>query len=69
MQSDDDSMNSSVNVASFGGYFPFAFHFSLDVLNFFNEFDLDKNWKEAYAEIEVEWLSAGSQDPCNFATK
>ena len=32
VQSDDDSMSSPVDIAVFGGYFPFATRYSLDVL-------------------------------------
>ncbi len=68
-QSDDDSMASPVDVSVFGAYFPFASRYSLDVPVLFNWYGLDKIWEEAYGEIPgVTWLSAGSWDPCNFAT-
>ena len=68
VQSDDDSIASPADVAVFGGYFPFATRFSLDVPTLFYQFGLDKIWKESYDEIKgVTWLSAGSWDPCNFA--
>ena len=70
VQSDDDSMGSPADVAVFGGYFPFATRYSLDVPTLFNQYGLDKIWKESYDEIKgVTWLSAGAWDPCNFATK
>ncbi len=70
VQSDDDSMGSPADVAVFGGYFPFATRYSLDVPTLFYKFGLDKIWKESYDEIKgVTWLSAGAWDPCNFATK
>lgn len=69
VQSDDDSMSAPVDVSVFGGYFPFASRYSLDVPTLFYEYGLDKIWEEAYGEVEnVTWLSAGSWDPCNFAT-
>ena len=35
----------------------------------FNLYGLKEIWEEAYGEVEgVTWLSAGSWDPCNFAT-
>ena len=70
VQSDDDSMSSPVDIAVFGGYFPFATRYSLDVPTLFHRYGLNEIWKEAYDEVEgVTWLSAGSWDPCNFATK
>ncbi|WP_339774184.1 TRAP transporter substrate-binding protein [uncultured Thalassospira sp.] len=69
VQSDDDSIAAPVDVSVFGGYFPFASRYSLDVPTLFYEYGLDKIWEEAYSEVEgVKWLSAGSWDPCNFAT-
>lgn len=68
-QCDEDSMSSPADVAIFGAYFPFATRYSLDVPALFEHWGLNKIWKEAYAEIRgVEWLGAGSWDPCNFAT-
>ena len=70
VQSDEDSMSSPADVAVFGGYFPFATRYSLDVPTLFAKFGLDKIWAESYAEVKgVTWLSAGAWDPCNFATK
>jgi TRAP-type mannitol/chloroaromatic compound transport system substrate-binding protein len=70
VQSDDDSIASPADVAVFGGYFPFATRYSLDVPTLFAQFGLDKIWEESYAEVgSVTWLSAGAWDPCHFATK
>ena len=69
VQSDDDSMASPADVAVFGGYFPFATRYSLDVPVLFNQYGLKDIWEEAYGEIDgVTWLSAGSWDPCHFNT-
>ncbi len=69
VQSDDDSMASPTDVTVFGGYFPFALRYSLDVPALFNGYGLDAIWKEEYAKVGVRHISAGSWDPCNFATK
>lgn len=69
VQSDDDSMASPTEVTVFGGYFPFALRYSLDVPALFNHYGLDAIWKEEYAKVGVQHISAGSWDPCNFATK
>ena len=70
VQSDDDSMASPADVREFGGYFPFATRYSLDVPVLFNQFGLDKIWEESYAKVDnVTWLSAGAWDPCHFATR
>lgn len=69
VQSDDDSMASPTEVTVFGGYFPFALRYSLDVPVLFQEYGLDEIWKEEYAKVGVQHISAGSWDPCNFATK
>jgi TRAP-type mannitol/chloroaromatic compound transport system substrate-binding protein len=69
VQSDDDSIAAPVDVAVFAAYFPLASRYSLDVPVLWNWYGLNKIWEEAYAEIPgVTWLSAGSWDPCNFAT-
>ena len=68
VQSDDDSMNSPVDIKVFGGYFPFASRYSLDVPTLFHQYGLKDIWEEAYNEVGVKWLSAGAWDPCNFAT-
>lgn len=70
VQSDDDSINAPVDVSVFGGYFPFASRYSLDVPTLFNHYGLKEIWEEAYGEIEgVTWLGSGSWDPCNFVTR
>ena len=69
VQSDDDSMASPTEVTVFGGYFPFALRYSLDVPALFNHHGLDEIWKEEYAKQGIQHISAGSWDPCNFATK
>ncbi|WP_339490450.1 TRAP transporter substrate-binding protein DctP [Pseudomonas sp. EL_65y_Pfl2_R95] len=69
VQSDDDSIAAPVDVAVFGGYFPFATRYSLDVPVLFEQYGLKEIWEEAYGEVEgVTWLGAGAWDPCNFAT-
>jgi TRAP-type mannitol/chloroaromatic compound transport system substrate-binding protein len=69
VQSDDDSMASPTEVTVFGGYFPLALRYSLDVPALFNSYGLDQIWKEEYAKVGVKHISAGSWDPCHFATK
>ena len=69
VQSDDDSMASPTEVTVFGGYFPLGLRYSLDVPALFNHWGLDEIWKEEYAKVGVKHISAGSWDPCNFATK
>jgi TRAP-type mannitol/chloroaromatic compound transport system substrate-binding protein len=69
VQSDDDSMASPTAVTVFGGYFPFALRYSLDVPVLFNQYGLDEIWKEEYAKVGVQHVSAGSWDPCHFNTK
>ena len=69
VQSDDDSIAAPVDVSVFGGYFPFACRYSLDVPTLFSQYGLKEIWKEAYDEVEgVTWLSAGAWDPCHFNT-
>ncbi len=69
VQSDDDSIAAPTDVSVFGGYFPFATRYSLDVPVLFNQYGLKEIWEEAYGEVEnVKWLSAGSWDPCHFNT-
>ncbi len=69
VQSDDDSIAAPVDVSVFGGYFPFALRYSLDVPVLFHQYGLNEIWEEAYGEVEnVTWLSAGSWDPCHFNT-
>ncbi|MGR3497034.1 TRAP transporter substrate-binding protein [Citreimonas sp.] len=69
VQSDDDSMASPTEVTVFGGYFPFGSRYSLDVPVLFNRYGLDEIWKEEYAKVGVQHISAGAWDPCHFATK
>lgn len=72
VQSDDDSMQAPADVKVFGGYFPFATRYSLDVPTLFYQYGLDKIWADSYKEAShgaVTWLSAGSWDPCHFAAK
>jgi TRAP-type mannitol/chloroaromatic compound transport system substrate-binding protein len=69
VQSDDDSIAAPTDVSVFGGYFPFATRYSLDVPVLFNQYGLKEIWEEAYGEVEnVKWLSAGAWDPCHFNT-
>lgn len=69
VQSDDDSIAAPVDVSVFGGYFPFACRYSLDVPVLFNQYGLREIWEEAYSEVKgVTWLSAGAWDPCHFNT-
>jgi len=69
VQSDDDSIAAPVDVSVFGGYFPFACRYSLDVPTLFDQYGLKEIWQEAYSEVEgVTWLSAGAWDPCHFNT-
>ena len=69
VQSDDDSMASPTEVTVFGGYFPFASRYSLDVPVLFNQYGLNEIWQEEYAKVGVKHISAGAWDPCHFATK
>lgn len=68
VQSDDDSMASPTEVTVFGGYFPLASRYSLDVPVLFNQYGLNEIWAEEYAKVGIQHISAGSWDPCNFAT-
>ena len=69
VQSDDDSMASPTEVTVFGGYFPFGSRYSLDVPVLFNQYGLNEIWDEEYSKVGVKHISAGSWDPCHFATK
>ena len=69
VQSDDDSMQSPTEVTVFGGYFPFACRYSLDVPVLFHQWGLKEIWDAEYSAVGVKHISAGSWDPCNFATK
>ncbi|MCE3284038.1 MAG: TRAP-type C4-dicarboxylate transport system, periplasmic component [Steroidobacteraceae bacterium] len=69
VQSDDDSIAAPTDIRVFGGYFPFATRYSLDVPALFHNYGLNEIWREAYDEVEnVTWLSSGSWDPCHFNT-
>jgi TRAP-type C4-dicarboxylate transport system substrate-binding protein len=46
VQSDDDSINAPVDVSVFGGYFPFASRYSLDVPALFHHYGLKEIWEE-----------------------
>ena len=69
VQSDDDSMASPTEVTVFGGYFPLALRYSLDVPALFYKYGLDAIWKEEYAKVGIQHISAGAWDPCHFSTK
>ncbi|WP_050523710.1 TRAP transporter substrate-binding protein [Pseudorhodobacter wandonensis] len=69
VQSDDDSMASPTEVTVFGGYFPFASRYSLDVPVLFNKYGLGEIWDQEYAKVGVKHISAGAWDPCHFSTK
>ena len=68
VHSDDDSMASPTPLQVFGGYFPLATKHSLDVPVLFNQYGLNEIWDEAYSAVGVKHISAGSWDPCHFAT-
>ena len=68
VHSDDDSMASPTPLQQFGGYFPFATKHILDVPVLFNQYGLADIWRDEYAKVGVQWLSAAGQDPCNFNT-
>ena len=69
VQSDDDSMASPTEVTVFGGYFPFASRYSLDIPVLFNQYGLNEIWDAEYSKVGVKHISAGAWDPCHFATK
>ena len=60
VQSDDDSMAAPTDVAVFGGYFPLALRYSLDVPVLFSQYGLGEIWDKAYEEVGVKWISAGA---------
>ena len=69
VQSDEATMASPVDISVFGGYFPFATRYSLDVTALFRYYGLQEIWEEAYAEVDnVTWLSAGAWDPLHIFT-
>ena len=53
VQSDDDSMASPTEVTVFGGYFPFASRYSLDVPVLFNQWGLGEIWDAEYSKVGV----------------
>lgn len=70
VQSDEATMASPVDISVFGGYFPFATRYSLDVPSLFRYYGLQQIWEEAYSEVDnVTWLSAGAWDPLHVFTK
>lgn len=70
VQSDDATMASPVDISVFGGYFPFATRYSLDVPALFAYYGLNEIWAEAYGEVEnVTWLSSGAWDPLHIFSK
>ncbi|MFV2035891.1 MAG: TRAP transporter substrate-binding protein DctP, partial [Halocynthiibacter sp.] len=56
-------------VTVFGGYFPFASRYSLDVPVLFNQYGLNEIWDAEYSKVGVKHISAGAWDPCHFNTK
>jgi TRAP-type mannitol/chloroaromatic compound transport system substrate-binding protein len=68
VQSDDDSMAGPTEVTVFGGYFPFASRYSLDVPALFNDWGLNEIWADEYERVGVKHISAGAWDPCHFIT-
>ncbi|WP_221931974.1 C4-dicarboxylate ABC transporter [Paracoccus sp. M683] len=69
VQSDEATMASPVDISVFGGYFPFATRYSLDVPALFNYYGLNEIWAEAYGEVDnVTWLSSGAWDPLHIFT-
>ncbi|MDK3019088.1 TRAP transporter substrate-binding protein DctP [Pseudodonghicola flavimaris] len=70
VQSDEATMASPVDISVFGGYFPFATRYSLDVPALFKYYGLAEIWQEAYDEVDnVTWLSTGAWDPLHIFTK
>ena len=59
VQSDDATMASPVDISVFGGYFPFATRFSLDVPALFAYYGLNEIWAEAYGEVDNVDLAVG----------
>jgi len=69
VQSDEATMASPVDINVFGGYFPFATRYSLDVPALFHYYGLKEIWEEAYNEVDnVTWLSTGAWDPLHIFT-
>jgi hypothetical protein len=60
VHSDDDSMAAPVDISVFGGYFPFATRFILDVPALFTQYGLTAEiWREAYAKAPASYLAFG----------
>lgn len=69
VQSDEATMASPVDIGVFGGYFPFATRYPLDVAAMFTYYGLGEIWNEAYSEVNnVTWLSTGAWDPLHIFT-
>ena len=68
VQSDDDSMASPTEVTVFGGYFPFACRYSLDV-RALQPVRPRRDLGRGVCQVGVKHISAGAWDPCHFATK
>lgn len=69
IQSDEATMAAPVDIAVFGGYFPFATRFSPDIGAMFMYYGLDEIWREAYEDVEnVTYLSTGAWDPLHVFT-
>jgi TRAP-type mannitol/chloroaromatic compound transport system substrate-binding protein len=69
IQTDDDSVGAPVDIAVFSAYFPLGTRYSLDVPALWHHYGIKDIWEEAYKDVEnVQWLSTGAWDPCNFAT-
>jgi TRAP-type mannitol/chloroaromatic compound transport system substrate-binding protein len=69
VQSDDDSMVSPTAVTVFGGYFPLALRYSLDVPVLFHQYGLNEIWDQEYSAVGVKHISAGAWDPCHIITR
>ena len=63
VQSDDDSMASPTEVTVFGGYFPFASRYSLDVPVLFNQYGLNEIWGAEYEKVGIKHISGGRVGP------
>ncbi|MFX3680892.1 MAG: C4-dicarboxylate ABC transporter [Hyphomicrobiales bacterium] len=61
VQSDEATMASPVDISVFGGYFPFATRYSLDVPSLFRYYGLQEDLARSLSEVDnVTWLSAGA---------
>jgi hypothetical protein len=61
-------MASPTEVTVFGGYFPMALRYSLDVPALFNQYGLKADLGRGIRQGRGQHISAGSWDPCNFST-